>query len=172
MDVEVFRAEDRSFRQAFWGAWGVVALTVAVMVGGAFVGTGRSFGVVVLFIFFVSIGAGAVTMPSVIYPMELRLDDGGLSLSARGNTTRILWDQLDEIRIVQGGITSEYGWLMAWPRQVPMALRRRLYHPEWKPDYSAVKVCDLDYFKGQAEEVRDAVRRFTGAKWNDSAEPR
>ena len=88
---------------------------------------------------------------------------------AKRSTTRIPWDQLQEVRVIQTAAISKNGWLMAWPRQVPMQLPNRMYHPEWKAAHSAVKVCDLDHFKDQVDAVRAAVRRGAGAAWNESA---
>jgi hypothetical protein len=168
MEPVVFRGEKKPFRHATIGALGVAALAVVMMVVGAYSGTGKGFGIFVVAVFAICLVGGMGTLQTVLYPMELRVDDSGVEVRARGNTTRILWDQLDEVRIVRPLDVSKDMWLMAWPKHSPMQLRKRMHHPEWKADLAGVKVCDLSLYKEGPEVVREAVRRAAGPCWNDA----
>lgn len=169
MEPVLFHADKKPFRQAAFGALGVSALMVAVMIAAPFAGVdGKALGVIVLGVFAVSLVGGLVTLSSVLNPMELRVDEGGVEVRARGATTRIIWDRLDEVRIARPLDVSEDRWLMAWPAQPPMRFRKRMHHPEWRADLAGVKVCDLSQYKRDAESIREAVRRAAGSRWNDA----
>jgi hypothetical protein len=167
MEPVVFHADKKPFRQAAFGALGVAVLMVVVMIVMPLVGVdGKGLGIVVIGVFAVLLVGGLGTLQSVLNPMELRVDDGGVEVRARGNTTRIRWDQLDEVRIARPLDVSKDMWLMAWPKQAPMQLRKRMHHPEWKADLAAVKVCDLSPYEKDVETIREAVRRAAGPLWN------
>ncbi|GAA1776434.1 hypothetical protein GCM10009735_03050 [Actinomadura chokoriensis] len=169
MEPVVFHADKKPFRQATFGALGVAALMVAVMIVMPLIGVdAKGIGIIVIGVFAVLLVGGLGTLQTVLNPMELRVDDGGVEVRARGTTTRILWGQLDEVRIARPLDVPKDTWLMAWPKQAPMQFRRRMHHPEWKADLAGVKVCDLSPYEKDAETIREAVRRAAGPLWNDA----
>ncbi|GAA1898027.1 PH domain-containing protein [Actinomadura bangladeshensis] len=169
MEPAVFHADKKPFRRAAFGALGVAALMVAVMIAAPFLGVdGKGLGIIVIGVFAVALVGGLATFQSVLNPMELRVDEGGVEVRARGNTTRIPWDQVDEVRIARPLDVSKDMWLMAWPEHPPMRLPKRMHHPEWKADLAGVKVCDLSPYERDAETIREAVRQAAGSRWNDA----
>lgn len=168
MQSIVFHAEKKPIWQSAVGALALAALMVALMLLGAFVKINGAISLLVIVFFFIFLLGGTLLLPYAYQPMEFRVDGGGMETVARGNTTRILWTQLEEVRVVQDPVNGKRDWVMAWPKQVPMQLRYRMYHPEWKSEYAGVKVCDLGNFKEDPETIRAAVRQSAGLLWNDS----
>lgn len=173
MQPLVFHAKKKTLWQP---AAGALALAVLMLVLGALTSfvleLSPGFAFLFIILFFLFFFGGMVALPSVFHPMELLVDDGGLELRARGKTTRIHWNQLEDVRIVHAPGTSKGDWLMAWPKSAPMQFPKRLHHPEWSAEHAAVKVCDLDTFQEDPQMIRDAVRDSAGPLWNDSATPR
>ncbi|WP_067792913.1 hypothetical protein [Actinomadura formosensis] len=168
MQSDVFYAEKKPIWQSTLGALGLAVL----MVAGTFLGLDPVISFTLIIFFFVLLVGGVLLLPYAYHPMEFRVDDGGMEVRARGQATRILWTQLEEVRIVQAPGRAKGDWLMAWPKQAPMQLPYRMYHPEWRSEHAAVKVCELGAFKEDAETIKAAVRGSAGPLWNDSTSMR
>lgn len=169
MQSIVFHGKKKPIWQSVAATLVLAALMVALMLLSAFVEINGAISLMAIFFFFLFLVSGVLLLPYAYQPMEFRVDDGGMETVARGNTTRILWTQLDEVRVVRDPVHGKNEWVMAWPKQSPMQLRYRMYHPEWKSEYAAVKVCELGTFKEGSEIIKAAVQRLAGPLWNDSA---
>lgn len=173
MQPVVFHAKKKPLWQTAVGALALAVLMLALAALTSFVlELNPGFAFFFIIFFFVFLIGAMVALPSALNPMELRVDEEGLELRARGNTTRIIWSQLEDVRVVHAPGTSKGDWVMARPKNSPMQLPKRMYAPEWSAEHAAVKVCDLDAFQEDPQTIKEAVRAAAGPLWNDSAAPR
>ncbi|WP_242909083.1 hypothetical protein [Actinomadura terrae] len=166
-NTTVFNGKTKPFRQSMLGAVGVFLVALALVIVGTFAGFGKGVGLILVIVLLAALAAAGTMMPSLTHPLVLRIGDDGMEVSMRGKTTLIRWEQLEAVRIMPPFEHSKHSWLVASPRQAPMQLPRRMYHPEWNADLSVVKVCDLDMLDADVETIRAAVRQAAGPLWRE-----
>ncbi|WP_147339583.1 hypothetical protein [Actinomadura spongiicola] len=172
MYSQVLHANKKPIWQSALGALGLAALMLSLTVLSVIYGWNPVIGMMSLLFFFFLFLGGLSVLSYAYNPLEFRVDDGAMEVRAKGRTTRILWTQLEEVRIVPAPAPAKGEWLMAWPKQAPIQLPKRVYQPEWKAEHAGVKVCELDTFKVGSEVFRAAVQRSAGTLWNESTSMR
>ncbi|GHO85155.1 PH domain-containing protein [Dictyobacter formicarum] len=189
MEPVVFVAPRKKFMTAglIFVGLAVVSLAIGILLGLQL--TDGTYFMVAL-VFTAIFGAiGVMTVVTSFDPPRLQIDAAGLTMSARGRQHRILWSQIEEIRIVdfsviigqrslkrasadQVPVHRERLWLVAWLHSGVPLPKGHLYLPQWWEAIGGVRVCDLSYMYTSVTEVGNAVARFAGERWNESREPR
>jgi hypothetical protein len=101
------------------------------------------------------------------YP-KLLIDNQGMTMSAPGHQRRILWQHVSEVALIPMPGLSNHGWLVVRPKEGIAKPAPRPHFPEWRPDLSAIKFCDLDLLGAARFEALEAIKKSAGALWKDS----
>jgi hypothetical protein len=121
----------------------------------------------------VSVGMTVLMSGLAARPPRVAIDQEGVTTSARGFQVRMLWSQIEQIRIVERPHrTLERGWLVAWLRPGAPQPPKRWFLPEWSAELGGVKLVDLTYLDVSPDELRDALTRYAGDIFDPSNRPR
>jgi hypothetical protein len=105
-------------------------------------------------------------------PPRLAIDPQGITVSARGFQSRLLWSDIRQVRIVERPNRAlDRAWLVAWLRpEVPKPPNRWLL-PEWTAELGGLKLVDLTYLDATPHALRDALARHAGGVFDPSTQP-
>ncbi|WP_242890098.1 hypothetical protein [Actinomadura litoris] len=99
---------------------------------------------------------------------KLHVDAGGMTVSAQSHEWRILWEHATQVAVVPMHGLSNHGWLVVWPREGIAKPAPRPHFPEWRPELSAIKFCDLDLLGDSRPEAIETIKKAAGPLWTDT----
>ncbi|MGY0235559.1 hypothetical protein [Longispora urticae] len=126
-------------------------------------------------------GVSLASMASTIArPPRLTVDEGGLTMAAAQHETRLLWGQIEQVRIIdrqlppgfKGRPVTGRGWLVVWLVPGVPVPTPHTYLPVWQPTLAGVRFCDLALLAAPEAEVAAAVRQHAGERFDPARAPR
>ncbi|WP_412539094.1 hypothetical protein R8Z50_25000 [Longispora sp. K20-0274] len=185
MDGARFGADGRRWRITGWLLGAGLAGSLSGIAAAVWLGAYP----IICFLAFVALVCAATLArlgATIVRPPVLTVDAGGLTMAAGGRETRLLWGQVEHVRIVPrqqpagfranartaAKIAASPGWLVVWPVAGVPVPAARPHLPVWQPALAGLRFCDLALLTAPEADVASAVRHFAGERFDPARAPR